>query len=144
MITDAQTAKWQARYGRDPTDQQRAWLVKKVRTDIAMRATKLNAQVPGQLTNLRTMCAHMYDSERGTATSPDQRRQRDLESVTDYEDWARLQGRPTDWAMRLPSCLPVGRRQCTDGHMPSVLVVSAVKCSTSESLYATHTITCQP
>ncbi len=49
MIADAQTAKWQARYGRDPTDQQRAWLVNKVRTDIAMRATKLNVQVPGQL-----------------------------------------------------------------------------------------------
>jgi hypothetical protein len=44
MIADA-TAKWQARYGRDPTDQQRAWLVNKVRKDIAMRATKLNAQV---------------------------------------------------------------------------------------------------
>ncbi len=43
MIADAQTAKWQARYGREPTDQQRAWLVNKVRTDIAMRATKLNA-----------------------------------------------------------------------------------------------------
>ena len=80
MIADAQTAKWQARYGRDPTDQQRAWLVNKVRTDIAMRATKLNAQV--QLTNLQTMY------ERGTATS-DQRRQLDLE----YQDWARLQGR---------------------------------------------------
>ena len=26
MIADAQTAKWQARYGREPTDQQRAWL----------------------------------------------------------------------------------------------------------------------
>ena len=80
MIADAQTAKWQARYGRDPTDQHRAWLVNKVRTDIAMRATKLNAQV--QLTNLQTMY------ERGTATS-DQRRQLDLE----YQDWARLQGR---------------------------------------------------
>ena len=45
MTADAQTAKWQARYGREPTDQQRAWLVNKVRTDIAMRATKLNAQV---------------------------------------------------------------------------------------------------
>ena len=79
MIADAQTAsfKWQARYGRDPTDQQRAWLVNKVRTDIAMRATKLNAQV--QLTNLQAMY------ERGTATS-DQRRQLDLE----YQDWARL------------------------------------------------------
>ncbi len=63
MIADAQTAnlKWQARYGRDPTDQQRAWLVNKVllvvRADIAMRATKLtgNAQVHWQLTNLQTM-----------------------------------------------------------------------------------------
>ena len=55
MIADAQTAKWQAtgKYGREPTDQQRAWLVNKVRTDIAMRATKLNAQV--QLTNLQAM-----------------------------------------------------------------------------------------
>jgi hypothetical protein len=80
LIADAQTAKWQARYGRDPTDQQRAWLVNKVRTDIAMRATKLNAQV--QLTNLQTMY------EKGKATS-DQRRQLELE----YQDWARLQGR---------------------------------------------------
>ena len=48
----------------------------KVRTDIAMRATKLNAQV--QLTNLQ----NTY--EKGTATS-DQRRQLDLE----YQDWAR-------------------------------------------------------
>ena len=81
MITDAQTAaKWQARYGRDPTDQQRAWLVNKIRTDIAMKATKLNAQV--QLTNLQAMY------EKGKATS-DQRRQLDLE----YQDWARLQGR---------------------------------------------------
>ncbi len=87
-IADAQTAKWQARYGRDPTDQQRAWLVNKVRTDIAMnvltdiamRATKLNAQV--QLTNLQAMY------EKGKATS-DQRRQLDLA----YQDGARLQGR---------------------------------------------------
>ncbi len=75
LIADAQTAKWQARYGRDPTDQQRAWLVNKVRTDIAMRATKLNAQV--QLTNLQAMY------EKGKATS-DQRRQLELE----YQDWA--------------------------------------------------------
>jgi hypothetical protein len=27
MIADAQTAKWQSNNGRDPTDQQRAWLV---------------------------------------------------------------------------------------------------------------------
>ena len=79
MIADSQTANWRARYGRDPTDQQRAWL-NKVRTDIAMRATKLNAQV--QLTNLQAMY------ERGKATS-DQRRQLELE----YQDWARLQGR---------------------------------------------------
>ena len=82
MIADAQTAKWQARYGREPTDQQRAWLVNKVRTDMAMRATKLNAQV--QLTNLQTM------HERGTATS-DQRRQRQLD--LEYQDWAPLQTR---------------------------------------------------
>ena len=75
IIADAQTAKWQARYGREPTDQQRAWLVNKVRTDVAMRATKLNAQV--QLTNLQAMY------ERGTATS-DQCRQLDLE----HQDWA--------------------------------------------------------
>ncbi len=63
MIADAhwqpETAKWQAKYGRDPTDQQRAWLpaVNKLRTDIAMKATKLNAQVQVQvqLTNLQTI-----------------------------------------------------------------------------------------
>jgi hypothetical protein len=85
MIADAQTAKWQARYGRDPTDQQRAWLVNKVlRTDIqaAMKATKLNAQVQLTTRNLQAMY------EEGMATS-DQRRQLDLE----YQDWARLQGR---------------------------------------------------
>ena len=49
----------------------------KVRTDIAMKATKLNAQV--QLTNLQAMY------ERGKATS-DQRRQLELE----YQDWAHL------------------------------------------------------
>ncbi len=81
MIADAQATKWQARYGRDsdspdPTDhwQQRAWLVNKVRTDIAMRATKLNAQV--QLTNLRAMYG------RGTAATSDQRRQLELEYRT--------------------------------------------------------------
>ncbi len=85
MIADAQTAKWQARYGRDPTDQQRAWPVNKVlRTDIqvAMTATKLNVKV--QLTTRELQA--MY--EEGMATS-DQRRQLDLE----YQDWARLQGR---------------------------------------------------
>ena len=29
----------------DPTDQQRSWLVSKIRTDIAMMGAKLNAQV---------------------------------------------------------------------------------------------------
>ena len=80
MIADAQSAKWQAKYGRDPTDQQRAWLVNKVRTDIAMQATRLNAQV--QLTNLRNMYA------KSTVAS-DERRQLELE----YQDWAGLQGR---------------------------------------------------
>ena len=45
MLADAQSARWQGKYGRDPTDQQRAWLVNKIRTDIAMIGTKLNAQV---------------------------------------------------------------------------------------------------
>jgi hypothetical protein len=52
MIADAaQTAKWHwqgtGRYGlrRDPTDQQRAWLVNKVRTDIAMRETNLKLRL---------------------------------------------------------------------------------------------------
>ena len=74
------------RYGRDPTDQQRAWLENKVRTDIAMRATKLNAQV--QLTNLQAMY------EKGKATS-DQRRQLELEyqMMTQHADpRMRLQG----------------------------------------------------
>lgn len=40
-------------YGRDPTDEQRAWLVSKARMDLAMRGIKLNAQV--QITYLRNM-----------------------------------------------------------------------------------------
>ncbi len=36
MLADAQIARWQSRFGRDPTDQQRSWLVNKIRTDIAM------------------------------------------------------------------------------------------------------------
>ncbi len=39
------TASWQSKYGRDPTDQQRSWLVNKIRTDVAMMGIKLNAQV---------------------------------------------------------------------------------------------------
>ena len=49
MLADAQVARWQNKYGRDPTGQQRSWLlvVNKIRTDIAMigTVTKLNAQV---------------------------------------------------------------------------------------------------
>ncbi len=49
-LADAHVVRWQSKYGReatcDPTlDQQRSWLVSKVRSDIAMMATKLNAQV---------------------------------------------------------------------------------------------------
>ncbi len=49
-LADAQVVRWQSKYGREPTIQQRAWLVSKVRSefdksDIAMMATKLNAQV---------------------------------------------------------------------------------------------------
>jgi Tfp pilus assembly protein PilP len=39
MRADAQVARWQSKYGRDPTDQQRSWLVNKIRTDIAMIGT---------------------------------------------------------------------------------------------------------
>jgi hypothetical protein len=35
----------ESRYGRDSTDQQRSWLVNKIRTNIAMLGTKLIAQV---------------------------------------------------------------------------------------------------
>ncbi len=41
MLADAQVARWQSKYGRDPTYQQRPWLVNKIRTDIAMIGTKL-------------------------------------------------------------------------------------------------------
>jgi hypothetical protein len=58
MLADAQIARWQSRYGRGhfyPTDQQRSWLVNKIRTDIAMLGTKLNAQVI--IKNLQNMHA---------------------------------------------------------------------------------------
>jgi hypothetical protein len=49
-LAEAQVVRWQNKYGRDPTDQQRSWLlhwlVNKIRTDIAMiMGIKLNAQV---------------------------------------------------------------------------------------------------
>jgi hypothetical protein len=34
-LADAQVARWQSKYGREPTVQQRAWLANKIRTDIA-------------------------------------------------------------------------------------------------------------
>ncbi len=81
---DAQVVRWQTRskYGREPTIQQRAWLVSKVRSDIAMMATKLNAQVI--IKNLQNM--------REKSLPPTgARRRMELE----YQDWARLpvQGR---------------------------------------------------
>jgi hypothetical protein len=55
MLADAQVARWQSKYGRKPTDQQRSWLVNKIRTDIARIGTKLNAQVI--IKNLQNMHA---------------------------------------------------------------------------------------
>ena len=80
MLADAQVARWQSKYGRDPTDQQRSWLVNKVRTDIAMIGTKLNAQVI--IKNLQNMHAK--------ALPPTGARAR---MELEYQDWARLQGR---------------------------------------------------
>ena len=54
MLADAQVARWQGKYGRDPTDQQRSWLVNKIRTDIAMTGTKLNAQAGSSSRTSRT------------------------------------------------------------------------------------------
>jgi hypothetical protein len=80
MLADAQIARWQSRYGRDPTDQQRSWLVNKIRTDIAMLGTKLNAQVT--IKNLQNMHAKSFPPTEARAR---------LE--LEYQDWARLQGR---------------------------------------------------
>jgi hypothetical protein len=66
--------------GRDPTDQQRSWLVSKIRTDIAMIGTtsKLNAQVIiGNLQNMHAKSL-LPTGVRGRM---------ELE----YQDWARLQ-----------------------------------------------------
>jgi hypothetical protein len=82
MLADAQIARWQSKYGRDPgpTDQQRSWLVNQIRTDIAMIGTKLNAQVI--IKNLQNMHAKTLPptGARGRMEQEDQ-------------DWARLQGR---------------------------------------------------
>ena len=81
MPADAQVARWQNKYGRDPTDQQRSWLVNKIRTDIAMigTVTKLNAQVI--IKNLQNM-------HEKSLPPTGARRRMELE----YQDWARLQG----------------------------------------------------
>jgi hypothetical protein len=76
--SDAQVARWQSKYGRDPTDQQRSWLVNKIRTDIAMIGTKLNAQVI--IKNLQNMHAKSLPP---TVTGA--RGRIELE----YQDWAR-------------------------------------------------------
>jgi hypothetical protein len=79
-LADAQVVRWQSKYGREPTIQQRAWLVSKVRSDIAMMATKLNAQVI--IKNLQNM-------HEKSLPPTGARRRMELE----YQDWARLQGR---------------------------------------------------
>jgi hypothetical protein len=80
MLADAKIARWQSKYGRDPTDQQRAWLVNKTRTDIAMIGTKLNAKVI--IKNLENMHAKSLPPT-GARGRMEQ----------EYQDWVRLQGR---------------------------------------------------
>jgi hypothetical protein len=90
MLADAQIARWQSRYGRDPTDQQRSWLENKIRTDIAMIGTKLNAQVI--IKNLQNM-------HEKSLPPTGARARLELE----YQDWARLQGRTLELRILLPS-----------------------------------------
>ncbi len=86
MLAEAQVARWQGKYGRDPTDQQRSWLVNKIRTDIAMMGIKLNAQVT--IKSLQN--AHEnFEATPPTVTVTGAQRRMDLE----YQEWARLQGR---------------------------------------------------
>ncbi len=83
-LADAQVVRWQSKYGRDPTILQRAWLVSKVRSDIAMTrmATKLNAHWQVIIRNLQNM------HEKSLPPTGARRR---MELA--YQDWARLQGR---------------------------------------------------
>ncbi len=99
MLADsaAQVARWQSnlKYGRDPTDQQRSWLVNKIRTDIAMIGTKLNAHHDVIIKNLQNMHAKSLPptGARGRI---------ELE----YQDWARLLARlgtTHGWSKRPPS-----------------------------------------
>ena len=73
-----------SKHRRDPTDQQRSWLVNKIRTDIAMMGTKLNAQVI--IKNLQNMHA------KSRSLPPTGARGRIMMEL-EYQDWARLQGR---------------------------------------------------
>ena len=81
-LINRNSIRWQSKYGREPTIQQRAWLVSKVRSDIAMMATKLNAQVA--IKNLQNM------HEKSLPPTGARRR---MELA--YQDWARpeVQGR---------------------------------------------------
>jgi hypothetical protein len=80
-LANAQVARWQAEYGRDPTDQQRSWLVNKIRTDIAMMGTKLNAQV--------IIIKNLWSMHEKSLPPTRARMRMELE----YRDWARLQRR---------------------------------------------------
>ncbi len=113
MLADAQIARWQSRYGRDPTDQQRspAWLVNKIRTDIAMLGTKLNAQVI--IKNLENMHAKSLPPTGARARM-------ELE----YQDWARLQGRGPGHTRADPKTFFLGSiiyrlRNTLNGNRPS-------------------------
>ncbi len=71
--SDAQVARWQSKYGRDPTDQQRSWLVNKIRTDIAMIGTAQRPshhQEPPVTDHAREVTsAHGSARENGTGIS---------------------------------------------------------------------------
>ncbi len=56
MLAEAQVARWQGKYGRDPTGQQRSWLVNKMQTGTATMGIKLrllNAAAQVIIRNLR-------------------------------------------------------------------------------------------
>ncbi len=103
MLADAQVARWQSKYGRDPSDQQRPWLVNKIRTDIAMIGTKLKAHWQVIIKNLRVQNMH------AKSLPPTGTRGR-MDSELEYQDWARLQGRgphtggPKDRLRLVPQC----------------------------------------
>ena len=72
MLAGAQVARWQSSCmdARDPTDQQRSWLLHKIRTDLAMRGTKLNARVLiKNLQNMHEESSHPREREEGWSLS---------------------------------------------------------------------------